>query len=920
MTVQQFISKWKPVTLRERASVQEHFIDLCRLLEVPTPAEADPTGESYTFERRVGKVAGGRGFADVWKKGHFGWEYKGPGKNLDAAYRQLLTYREDLANPPLLIVSDVQRTLIHTNFTGTTKKIYEIALEELEDPAKLGLMRQAFTDPAALNPKRQRERITEEATDRIGQIARRLQDRGHQPEPVAHFLMQLVFALFAEDVKLLPNRIVTRILERTGTNPEYAERYLTELLRAMAEGGLAVMEEIPQFNGGLFQGEGALRLEEEELQYLHQAAELDWSEVEPAIFGTLFERSLDPNKRSQLGAHYTSRDDILRIVQPVILDPLWQEWREIRRRAEEYLENAPHEHAATAARQRRERVDQPIAEFLQRLQTLRVLDPACGSGNFLYVAMQQLKDLEKDVVTFAQGVGAPGHAAGIGPSQFHGIELNVFAREIASMVVWIGFLQWNRANGESNREEPILRKLGNIVLHDALMNEDGSEYIWPEADFIIGNPPFLGSQRMRAELGDEYVANLRALFAGRLAGQSDFVTYWFEKARQMIAEGTTTSAGLIATNSIRGGANQRILRSIKETGDIFLAWSDEPWVLDGAAVRVSIVGFDDGSRLERVLDGRRVPAVHADLTAAVDLALTQRLPENRNRAFQGPVKVGAFDVPGDVAARWLELSNPTGVSNHDVLRPWTNGRDITRKPSGRWIIDFDLMERDEAEKYVVPFEYVRENVKPQRDENKREVRRAYWWRLGESGAALKEAAEGLDRYICTPRVAKHRLFVWLDPRTLPDSAVVAIAAADDFIFGVLHSWIHEVWSLRQGTSLGKGNDPRYTPTTCFETFPFPTVHGEKRQAVAAWAKHLDETRNQLLATDPDLIMTTLYNEIAELREERDAAHRAYPLLIAHEKLDEAVAAAYGWEWSLDEDEILTHLLALNLERATDGGK
>ena len=229
------------------------------------------TGESYTFERRVGKVAGGRGFADVWKKDHFGWEYKGPGKDLGAAYRQLLTYREDLDNPPLLIVSDIQNTLIHTNFTGTTKKVYEVGLEELADPAKLALLRQAFTDPATLNPKRQRERITEDATDRIGSIARRLQDRGHPPEQVAHFLMQLVFALFAEDVKLLPNHIVTRILERTGTNPGYAERYLTELLRAMAEGGLAVMEEIPQFNGGLFQGEEALRLEEEELRYHHQA-------------------------------------------------------------------------------------------------------------------------------------------------------------------------------------------------------------------------------------------------------------------------------------------------------------------------------------------------------------------------------------------------------------------------------------------------------------------------------------------------------------------------------------------------------------------------------------------------------------------------------------------------------------------------
>lgn len=434
MTATEFITKWNRSTLNERAASHEHFGDICRLLELPTPPDADPSGETYRFERRVSKVAGGDGYADVWKKDHFGWEYKGPDKDLNRAYLQLLLYREDLDNPPLLIVSDTKRILIHTNFTGTTKRVYTIELEDLRDPETRALLRNAFTNPDALNPKQQREAITKEATEQIGKIALRLRDRGHDPEHVAHFMMQLVFALFAEDVDLLPNRVFSHILDRTGTNPDIAQRYLHELFTAMADGGIAALEEIPFFNGGLFQGGDVIRLEAEELQILHRAAALDWAEVEPAIFGTLFERSLDPQKRAQLGAHYTSRDDIIRVIGPVVIEPLRQRWLDIRKEVEARLERG-HVH----------KVKEIVGVFLNELRQVRVLDPACGSGNFLYVAMQQLKNLEIEVAELAREIGAPAHGAAIGPKQFYGLEINVFARELASMVVWIGYLQWNRA-------------------------------------------------------------------------------------------------------------------------------------------------------------------------------------------------------------------------------------------------------------------------------------------------------------------------------------------------------------------------------------------------------------------------------------------------------------------------------------------
>lgn len=416
MTPAAFIAKWEQVTTTERAAAQSHFLDLCDLLNVEKPLDADPTGEFYAFERRVNKVLGGKGFADVWKRGHFAWEYKRKNRNLLEAYTQLLLYREDLENPPLLIVCDLHRFEIHTNFTGTPKRIYAFTLSDLNKPETLELLRAALPD--ALNPKRYRERVTQEASKQIGALSLRLQARGHEPQTVAHFMMQLVFALFAEDVRLLPDKLVTRILEKTYTQPQRAQKFLSELFGAMARGGDIGLDDVPYFNGGLFDNRGALPLEQTELKILLDAAKLDWAEVEPVIFGTLFERSLDPEKRSQLGAHYTSREDILRIVQPVVIDPLRAEWGAVRRDVETYLEQNPLPDERTLdrkrlaafnalKRKREERTLRPISGFLERLRHVKVLDPACGSGNFLYVAFQQLKELERDVLTFAGSIGLP---------------------------------------------------------------------------------------------------------------------------------------------------------------------------------------------------------------------------------------------------------------------------------------------------------------------------------------------------------------------------------------------------------------------------------------------------------------------------------------------------------------------------------
>lgn len=383
----------------------------------------------------------------------------------------------------------------------------------------------------------------------------------------------------------------------------------------------------------------------------------------------------------------------------------------------------------------------------------------------------------------------------------------------------------------------------------------------------------------------------------------------------MIAAGQARRAGLISTQAIRTGASRTVLESIQKTGGIFMGWQNLKWLQDGAAIRVSIVGFDDGSDETRELDGQTVAAINASLSASVDTRTAKPLRENVGIAFQGPVKVGAFEIPGTLARAWLHALNPDGVSNRDVLKPWVNGMDVTRRPTDTWIIDFDLMSDAEASKYLLPFAHVEQAVKPQRLKNPDKQRRTFWWRLGRSGSDLKAASRGLDRLLVTPRVAKHRIWAWVPGDTLPDSRIYAVAREDDFSFGVLHSRVHEAWSLANKADHGVGNDPTYVAKTCFDPFPFPHPTVEQRAEIEKWAKYLNDVRGQLLLVDPKATLTGLYNTVGALRQKRDAANPVYGLLIAHERLDAAVAASYGWEWPLSDEDILARLLALNLERS-----
>ncbi len=724
---------------------------------------------------------------------------------------------------------------------------------------------------------------------------------------------------------------------------------------------------IPFFNGNLFDDIQVERLTNRALLNLRDAANLNWQSVEPSIFGTLFERSLDPAKRAQLGAHYTSRDDIMLIVEPVLMMPLRRKWQAIKDKAAPLRQKYD---AATTGSEKYQYSEPLVAlrdDMLRTLRTTSVLDPACGSGNFLYVSLRQLLDLEKQVIKHDLFAGLDDEPEPqVHPKQLYGIEKDPIAHSLASIVVWIGYLQWMydngywrywRHEGGIGETRPILTRLSdNIQLMDAILvcDENGKPVLdengnpiepeWPAVDVIVGNPPFLGAKRMKTELGDNYVNTLHKLYDGRLPGFSDLVTYWFEKARANIENGKAARVGLLATNSIGMGTNLPVMKRIRDTGDIFMAYPDREWILDGAAVRVAMVGFDDGTETEKTLDEIPVTQINADLTATLDITVAKTLADNLNIAFIGTQKSGSFDIDEVTAMELIDHS----PRNTEVVLPWVNGSDIARRNRENYIIYFDAgTDEATARSYKAPYEYLKQNIIPQR--TAKHFNNYPFWLHWRPRPEMKSAMDGLSRYIITPRVTKHRVFAWLEPNVIPDSATVAIARDDDYFFGVLHSTLHEVWSLRMGTWLGKGNDPRYTPTTTFETFPFPWSPGQepeddpRYQAIAAAARQLHEERDAWLNPPEDVgpqeiesrekwlnkrTLTNLYNALVDFREggqngvtikgtvgdAKDFAPRLHQL---HRALDEAVCDAYGWPHDVldDEEEMLRRLLALNLERA-----
>ncbi|NKL66269.1 class I SAM-dependent DNA methyltransferase [Rhizobium leguminosarum] len=1027
LSVDQFVSKWENTKLNEKQAAQSHFHDICRLLNQPYPTDVDQTGSTYCFEKGAMKSTGGAGWADVWKRGYFAWEYKGPRKDLNDAFKQLQQYVHALENPPLLVTCDLKRFEITTNWTNTVSKKFVFNITDLRDAENLATLRAVFTDPEQLKPGKTRTKLTEDVAGKFAELAQRLRERptdaaGTMPDAleVAHFIIRLMFCMFAQGAELLPKGAFSEMLRTL--DPTESKEALSNLFAAMRKGGRFGPHKLAYFNGGLFgatkadasDDDIAFALTADDIKTCINAAREDWSEIDPSIMGTLFVRGLDPRKRSQLGAEYTDYGTIKRIVDPVVIRPLNNEWNEAKLAIQDLLASRqealisaiasasdlpeledeiravrssvrtslqmelfqePIKHrrvrsvdqtrkllrtAASAMDEARTEAERKYNVFLAGLRAIRVLDPACGSGNFLYVVLAELKNLERLVMIEAERFGFTLGFPKIGPENVFGIEKNAYAAELARVSVWIGEIQWMKRNGFNIPAEPILRPLNNILHQDALVNEDGSKTQWPYADVIVGNPPYKGAKLMKRELGIRETEDIRAAFYGRLPGFTDLVCYWFENAREMIEKGVTKRAGFVATNSIRKNTNLAVMKRIAETTSIYDAWPEEQWVNEGAQVDVSLICFGDAGGEVSRLNGEPVLRINSDLTSGTDLTVAQTLRENVGLAGLGIQKSGPFDVPGVLARKWMdEPNNINGIPNYEVLKPFRNGDDLTERPRDVWLIDLPLgLSSERAQEYESLYRHLHDTkdsdglTVAQTRANLGERAHERWWEPLWPRPEMRKTIRNLPRYAVTARTSKHHIIDWQSWPTLPDENLVVFFRSDDLMFGLLQSRFHALWALKKGSDLE--DRPRYTHTSVTATYPFPdgmtpnvpvkdAQSHELAPPIEKAAKALSESREAWLwpkgsyrelpekidIVDPSRIgppaqqkfplrrlpaddtakavlssrqMTTLYNNPPDWLATRHAA------------LDAAVAAAYGWSADITDEEVLANLLEINLSR------
>ncbi|MBT9395355.1 class I SAM-dependent DNA methyltransferase [Hymenobacter sp. NST-14] len=882
---------------------------------------------------------------------------------MQTARQQALNYVRalpaDEPRPLFLLVVDVGYCIdIYSNFVGVgdsfipfpDQSSFRLLLPALAEESNRELLRQIFLDPQQLDPSRRAARVTRELAGYLAGVSSQLERAGHSPDLVAQFLMRCLFTMFSEDVGLIPKASFTGLLQQYAT-PELRQHLpdaLQSLWHKMDTGGFSteLKARVPRFNGKLFHDATALPLTAAQIELLLKAAEADWTEVEPAIFGTLLERALDPKERHRLGAHYTPRRYVERLILPTVLDPLRREWA-----------------AAQAASARRLEDDKPkearaeLVRFHKRLTSLRILDPACGSGNFLYVTLEHLKRLEGEVLTAINSYGHTGlldlgGGTTVGPQQFLGLELNPRAATVADVVLRIGYLQWHlRTYGPSELREPLLDEYQNIRQQDAVLTHDGGfqnakPTEWPKADFIIGNPPFVGDKAMRAALGDPYVDALRKTYKGVVPESADLVMYWWEKAAETVRQGKAEAFGFITTNSITQTFNRRLIqRHLEATPPLYLTYAiaDHPWVdsAQGAAVRIAmsvgrvdtpigklmkLVGEvatteDDAHAVELVeIEG----AINADFTVGADVAAAAPLQANMGVTSNGMMLAGAGFIVTEEQAQQLGRGRITGLEER--IRPYRNGKDLTARPRGVFLIDlFGLTESEVISQFPEVYQHVFTEVKPDRDTNNRKKLKEFWWQFAETRKGLRSAIKGLTRYIATAETAKHRMFQFLDADIAPDHMLVALALEDAYELGILSSRLHLVWALATGGTLE--DRPRYNSSRCFQTFPFPAATAEQQAHIRELAEQLDAHRKRQQTQHPTLTLTDLYNVVEKLRASQplttpkeqtiNQQGLASVVLSLHQQLDTAVATAYGWPTDLPDAEVLTRLVRLNHERARE---
>jgi hypothetical protein len=1073
-----FIARWQGVTASEKATAQSFVIELCELLDQPRPHAT--LEEAYMFERRVdfkhGDGSTSLGFIDCYRRGafvleskklnpgaqaHLGRTTRGFNDALMRARAQAEAYARALpaseGRPPFVVVVDVGHVIeLYAEFTrsgGTytpfpDPRSHRIRLQDLADPAVRQRLALLWTNPMALDPARISARVTRQVAVALADVAKSLEAAGHPSEVVAGFLCRCLFSMFAEDVGLLPPHPdgsgggFVGLLRQHRERPDVLQRMLRALWEEMDRGGFstALHADLLRFNGKLFKGAAvdgyALRLDAAQIDGLLRAAQANWREVEPAIFGTLLERALSVTDRHALGAHYTPRAYVERLVLPTVVEPLRADWANaqaaallLAREAEALEANPPQRQAGTThdtfdraamaadnralaehERQVRARwrdARQEVQRFHHQLCSVRVLDPACGSGNFLYVTLEHLKRLEAEVLDQLHAFGDSNESIGdtetVTLRQLLGIEINERAAALAELVLWIGWLQWHiRTRGSNSVAEPVVHDYRNIECRDAVLAYDRVEpavdadgrvitrwdgkttkphpvtaeavpdeaaqvaqwaYVnprkaeWPQADFIVGNPPFIGNKRMRDALGDGYTQALRSTWPD-VPETADFVMYWWQHAAAATKALQARRFGFITTNSI----TQVFNRTVIERAGVGLAYAipDHPWVdsAEGAAVRVAMtVGVPDvevQGQLQRIthdepgaddtpevqLDSR-TGKVHANLSVGADVNAAARLQANAGLSFMGMIPLGAgFWIDAATAAA-LGAGTVPGLELH--IKRYRNGKDLTDRPRGVLALDFFGMTEDELRaQFPAAYQWLLERVRPVREQNKRESYRRLWWQYAEPRPALRSSLRELRRFVATTETAKHRAFSFVEGDVFPDQKLRVIASDSAFILGTVSSQVHVDWALASGSRLGVGNDPVYNNSRCFEPFPFPAedtgLTPELSDRIRSLAEQLDAHRKARQAAHEAVTLTGLYNVLAKLRSGEALTAKdkllhdqglVSVLRSLHDDLDAAVLQAYGWAdlgpvpWGDDApratwtDALLERLVALNAKRAAE---
>jgi hypothetical protein len=1044
-TTEGFIHRWHQSSASERANYALFLSELCDILDLdrPDPSQADEDLNTYVIDKAVflQNLDGSSttNFIDLYKRNCFVLEAKQgsnpqfPGLKDETGGTQLQALRRmkrgsavrgthgwDAAMlgargqaeryakalpalegwPPFLIVVDVGHSIeLFADFSLTGKaylafpgpRDFRILLSELEQPKMRERLRAVWTDPHSLDPSRETAKVTREVAVKLATLARNLEQKFTAKE-VAEFLTRCIFTSFAEDVHLLPERGWLDLLKSLyKKDVEHFPDLAESLWQTMNDGGFSpiLRKHILQFNGGLFASTKALPLDDDQLYLLIQAADSRWREVEPAIFGTLLERALNPAERHALGAHYTPRAYVERLVIPTLVEPLREDWRNAQAAITEEFEAGNTKAAIETA-----------TAFHRQLCATRVLDPACGSGNFLYVALEHLKRLEGEVLETLHSLGHTQEALEhtgltVDPHQLLGIELNPRAAVIADLVLWIGYLQWHfKTRGDAQPPIPVIRNFHNIKEADAIITwkkklpakdsegnpitqwdgetkkehpttgqkipdetarrpvyeyTDVKQVKWPETDFVVGNPPFIGGKDIRAELGDGYAAALRKV-CNEVPESADFVMYWWQQAAELARTGKIRRFGFVTTNSITQVFDRAVvaqnLNAPKNRLSLIFAIPDHPWLKylspeETAATRVAAVRIamtvgergehqghlyrvvsegDTGTEGTAVVLEERTGRIFADLRIGVDVAGASALKANSDLCCRGVVLHGAGFIvsPGQAAA--LGLGRIKGLEQH--IRPYLNGRDLTGRSRNKMVIDlFGLSIEEVRRRFPEVYQWVHDRVKPERDQNPRAGRRVNWWVFGEPISTFRPALRGISRFISTVETAKHRIFVFLDASTLPDNKLINFAFSDAFVLGVLSSRVHVEWAIASGGLLE--DRPVYVKTRCFDTFPFPNCTEAQKEAIRGVAERLDAHRKRQRELAPHLTLTEMYNVLEKLKscEELTAKERVtYDaglvgiLRELHEELDAAVFAAYGWPAGLTGEEILGNVAALNAQR------